>query len=155
MPNPQHSDSLVISASADDLYDMVADVTRMGEWSPVCKECWWEDGHDGPAVGAWFIGRNVLPDRTWKTRSEVVAAERGREFAFIVGGTYVRWGYTFEPVDGGTRVTESWAPLPDLETIFQERFGAEADAQLADRAEAARTGIPATLAAIKRAAESA
>jgi hypothetical protein len=155
MEQLQHSDSLVIRAAADDLYDMVADVTRMGEWSPVCTECWWEDGHDGPAVGAWFIGRNVLPDRTWKTRSEVVVADRGREFAFIVGGSYARWGYTFEPVDDGTLVTESWNPLPDLETLFKERFGDEADAQIEDRAEAARTGIPVTLAAIKRRAESA
>ncbi len=62
---------------------MVADVTRMGEWSPVCKACWWEEG-DGPAEGAWFTGRNELPDRTWETRSLVVAADRGTEFAFQV-----------------------------------------------------------------------
>ena len=23
---------------------MVSDVTRMGEWSPVCKACWWDEG---------------------------------------------------------------------------------------------------------------
>ena len=149
----QHSDSIVIGRAAEDLYDMVSDVTRMGEWSPVCKECWWEKG-DSLRVGAWFIGRNVLPDREWKTRSEVVVADRGREFAFIVGGSYARWGYRFTPTDGGTEVTESWEMLPDLEVLFEERFGADAAAQLEDRAEAARTGIPATLAAIKLRAES-
>ena len=68
-----HSGSLVISAAPEDLYDMVADVTRMGEWSPICKSCWWDEGA-GPQVGAWFTGRNELPERTWETRSEVVGA---------------------------------------------------------------------------------
>ena len=153
MGNRQHSDSIVIARSAEDLYDMVSDVTRMGEWSPVCKECWWEDG-GSPQVGAWFVGRNELPERTWKTRSEVVVADRGREFAFIVGGSYVRWGYTFTPVDDATLVTETWEFLPDSEVLFAERFGEHAEAETQNRAEAARTGIPATLAAIKERAES-
>src|SRR6202142_2653486 len=82
-----HSGSVVVARSPEDLYEMVADVTRMGEWSPVCKACWWDEGA-GPAVGAWFTGRNELPERTWETRSEVVVADRGREFAFIVNGSW-------------------------------------------------------------------
>ena len=152
MANPMHSDSILVARSAADLYEMVSDVTRMGEWSPVCKECWWEDG-GSPRVGAWFVGRNELPDKTWKTRSKVVVADPGREFAFVVGGSFVRWGYTFEPVDGATMVTESWEFLPDGAALFAARFGEDADAQFEDRAEAARTGIPATLNAIKVAAE--
>jgi hypothetical protein len=143
----------LVACSAEAVYDMVSDVTRMGEWSPICKACWWDDG-DGPRPGAWFTGRNELPERTWETRSQVVAADRGREFAFVVGGSWVRWGYTFEAVDGGTLVTESWDFLPDGIAGFHDRYGDDARAQIADRAEAARTGIPATLAAIKKAAES-
>jgi hypothetical protein len=104
-------------------------------------------------VGAWFTGRNEQPDKTWKTRSQVAVADPGREFAFIVGGAHVRWGYTFAPADGGTLVTESWEMLPAGMELFQERFGDDADATIAARAESARTGIPATLAAIKAAAE--
>jgi len=148
-----YSESVVVARSPEDLYDMVSDVTRMGEWSPVCTTCWWEDGQ-GPRPGAWFTGRNELPERVWETRSQVVTADRGREFAFVVGGSWVRWGYTFTPVDGGTQVTESWEFLPDGITRFHNRFGADAPAQIADRALAARDGIPATLAALKRSAES-
>jgi hypothetical protein len=147
------SDSVVVARTPEDLYDLVSDVTRMGEWSPICKACWWEEG-ESLRVGAWFGGRNELPERTWETRSEVVAAERGSEFAFVVGGTIARWGYTFTPVDGGTELTESWEFLPAGVAWFGERFGDQADAQVANREEAARTGIPATLAAIKRTAES-
>jgi len=152
-PNLSYAESIEIARAAHALYDMVCDVTRMGEWSPVCRACWWDEGA-GPRPGAWFTGRNELPGRTWETRSQVVVAEPGREFAFVVGGDRARWGYTFTPVDGGTRVTESWEFLPAGLAVFQERYGADAPAQVANRAEAARTGIPATLAAIKRTAES-
>ena len=153
MTSLHYSESVVVACPPEALYDMVSDVTRMGEWSPVCKACWWDDG-DGPRLGAWFTGRNELPERTWETRSEVVAAEPGREFAFLVGGAWVRWAYTFTPADGGTQVTESWEFLPAGIAGFEERYGADAQAQIANRAQAARTGIPATLAALKRAAES-
>jgi hypothetical protein len=62
-------------------------------------------------------------------------------------------GYTFEPVDGATMVTESWEFLPEAAALFAERFGEDAQAQFEDRAEAARTGVTATLNAIKAAAE--
>ncbi len=152
MDTLQHSDSIVVARSPEDLYDMVADVTRMGEYSPVCKACWWDDG-DAPRVGACFTGRNELPERTWETRSEVVVADRGREFAFVVRGTSTRWGYTFTPVEGGTQVTESWELPPTGVAVFEERFGEEAPAQIANRSKAAHSGITATLAAIKRTAE--
>src|ERR1019366_10286039 len=98
MVNLNYSESIVIARPADVLYDMVSDVTRMGEWSPICKACWWDAG-GGPRVGAWFTGRNETSERIWETRCEVVLAERGREFAFVVGGSWVRWGYTFTPVE--------------------------------------------------------
>jgi Polyketide cyclase / dehydrase and lipid transport len=146
-----HSDSIVVARPPREVYELVADITRMGEYSPICQACWWDEG-DGPRVGAHFTGRNVLPERTWETRSEVVAAD-GREFAWVVGARIARWGYTFDAVDGGTEVTESWQFLPEGEAMFAERFGEAAPAQQADRYEKAVSGIPATLAAIKRAAE--
>ena len=152
MSDLKHSESIVVARSPEDLYDLVADITRMGSWSPICKACWWDEGA-GPEVGAWFSGRNELPDRTWETRSKVVVADRGREFAFIVGGRYVRWGYQFAPVDGGTELTESWEFLPDGIAFFEDRFGEDAPAQIEDRRQAALSGITTTLKAIKATAE--
>jgi hypothetical protein len=150
----KHSGSLVIAASPQALYAMVCDVTRMGEWSPVTTSCWWDPG-EGPTAGAWFTGRNEAPGRApWETRCQVAVAEPGREFAFIVGGTWARWGYTFiTAVDGETVVTESWEMLQGGLERFEQRFGDSAAEQVRDRYEAARAGIPATLAALKRAAE--
>ena len=152
MPDLRYSESVLVARPPEVLYDMVSDVTRMGHWSPICRACWWDDG-DGPFVGAWFTGRNETAERTWETRSRVIAAERGRVFAFVVGDALVRWEFTFAAADGGTRITESWEFLPAGIARFKERFGEEAEAQIADSTEAAHTGIPVTLAAIKRAAE--
>ncbi|MCI2240199.1 SRPBCC family protein [Paenibacillus sp. TRM 82003] len=146
------SDSIVVACSPEALYDLVSDVPRMGRWSPVCTGCWWDEGQSAQ-VGAWFTGRNEVPGRVWETRSRVVAAERGREFAFAVGGDRVRWGFTFVPVDGGTRLTESWEFLPAGLAAFAELYGQDAPRQIADRTRAAHEGIPATLAAIARTAE--
>jgi hypothetical protein len=153
MTNLSYSESIAVARSPETVYDMVSDVTRMGEWSPVCKACWWDEG-ESPRAGAWFTGRNELPERVWETRSQVETAERGREFTFVVGGAWVRWSYTFRPVDEGTQVTESWEFLPAGIDRFHERFGDDAQAQIDSRTEAARAGIPVTLAAIKTAAES-
>jgi Polyketide cyclase / dehydrase and lipid transport len=152
-PSLNYAESIVIARPPHALYDMVSDVTRMGEWSPVCAACWWDEGA-GPRVGAWFTGRNVEAGETWETRSVVVAAEPGREFTFQVGGDRARWGYTFALVDGGTRVTESWEFLPAGIAFFEEWFGADAPAEIAERSADAQAGIPATLAALKRVAES-
>ena len=148
-----HQESTIVEASADFLYDLLSDITRTGEWSPVCTSCWWDDEAEAGRVGAWFTGRNELPHRTWETRSEVVTAERGREFAWVVGGSFVRWGFSFAAAESGTVLTESWDFLPGGITMFEEKFGKEAPAQITDRTQQALDGIPKTLAAIKRIAE--
>ena len=149
-----HQESVTVQASAEALYDLVSDITRTGEWSPVCRSCWWDDDAEAGQVGAWFTGRNQLPHRTWETRSQVVTAERGREFAWIVGGSFVRWGFTLAPTETGTLLTESWAFLPGGIAMFEEKFGDDAPVQIADRTQQALHGIPTTLQAIKRIAES-
>src|SRR4051794_11638397 len=87
----------------------------MGWWSPTCAGCVWDDEAAGPTVGAWFTGTNRSGDRRWETRAEVVAAETGHRFAFVVGGAvegWVRWEYSFAPVaEVATSVTESWTIL--------------------------------------------
>jgi hypothetical protein len=141
--------SVVVPAIPEEVYALVSDVTRTGEWSPVCAECWWDDDQ-GPQVGAFFTGRNVTPDRTWETRSEVVVATPGREFAWSVGPGVVRWSYLMEPVDAGTKLTETWEFGETGRKFFDERFGSDAAQEIAAREKAAREGIPATLAAITR-----
>ncbi|MCW2693243.1 MAG: uncharacterized protein JWM67_1847, partial [Mycobacterium sp.] len=85
MDHLTYAQSVVVRSSPEGIYDLVSDVTRTGEWSPVCRACWWDEGATGQ-VGDWFTGRNDNGERTWETRSKVVAADRGREFAWMVSG---------------------------------------------------------------------
>lgn len=109
-----------IAGSAEQIYELVTDVTRMGERSPECYRCEWIDGATGAAVGARFRGRNRLGLLRWTTTCTVAVAEPGREFAFTVihdsGREETRWRYLLEPNDAGTVLTESyeflWCPLP-------------------------------------------
>ena len=153
-PVRTHERSINVEAAPEALYDLVSDVTRTGEWSPICTACWWDDTSEAGRVGAWFTGHNELPDRTWETRSQVVAADRGREFAWIVGRGFVRWGFTFEAEGAATKLTESWAFLPEGIAMFHAKYGDRAVVEIDERTRHAHDGIPRTLAAIKRIAES-
>lgn len=121
---------VVVNAPAERIYDMVADMPRMGEWSPECQGVEWEQGATGPAPDARFVGHNRGGPRglfRWSRCGRVLVADRGREFAFVTeegGREGVVWRYRFEPVEGGTRATESyevkripaWARVLDVPT---------------------------------------
>ncbi|MGB9111728.1 MAG: SRPBCC family protein [Acidimicrobiales bacterium] len=123
------SEQIVINDTAERLYGMVADLSRMGEWSPECQHVEW-DGASGPAEGARFVGHNRGGPRglmRWSRRGRILTADDGREFAFATeegGRESTVWRYRFETVDGSTRVTESydvkripiWARILDVPT---------------------------------------
>ncbi len=121
---------ILVDAPPGPIYDLVADMPRMGEWSPECEGVEWTGTPSGPAEGSSFVGHNRGgPFRLmrWSRHGRVLAAERGVEFAFVTeegGRESTVWRYRFEPVEGGTRVTESyevrwipaWARVLDIPT---------------------------------------
>jgi hypothetical protein len=153
----RRTEQLTIKASPEQIYELVADVSRMGEWSPVCT-----GGEYDTKDQSWFTGQNEIGSTSWSTRCHVVVADRGREFAFVNCGQdgareLVRWGFTLQPsANGDTEVTESWEVLPG----YEEGFAAEGRSpdELVDRLDfmkgLAESGMPATLEQIRRAAES-
>ena len=59
--------SLHMRAGPDDVYALVADVTRTPDFSPEILECTWLDGATEPAVGARFKARNKVANRpAWR-----------------------------------------------------------------------------------------
>jgi uncharacterized protein YndB with AHSA1/START domain len=112
----QGSVTVHIDAPARRVWDLVTDVTRIGEFSPETFEAEWLDGADGPRPGARFRGhvrRNGVGPVYWTTCT-VLAADPEREFAFAVNGpgrtTVNTWRYRLVPGPdgGGTDVTESF-----------------------------------------------
>lgn len=100
-------------ATPDQVWALVSDVTRIGEFSPETFEAEWLDGATGPAVGARFRGhvkRNGRGPVYWAP-CQVTECEPGRTFAFTVG-TAKRpinsWRYDLRGTGDGTDVTESF-----------------------------------------------
>jgi hypothetical protein len=137
--------TIYIDARPEAVYDRVSDITRMGDISPMCTGGDWDEGAIG-TIGDWFTGTNTVGDREWQTRSQVVAADRGREFAFVVGGAeggWVRWGYLISPQRGGTDVTETWQVLRIVPHMGQT------DEQLAALRERTAVNLQETLDALR------
>lgn len=142
-----------IAASPEQLWAMVSDVTRMGEWSPETTEVSWVAGASGPEVGAKFKGTNEHAGKSWSTGATVTSADPGRRFAFLVAVGPVKvaeWAYDFESSVGGCRVTESWT---DRRNGLVKALGKPLSG-VADRAEHNRAGMAETLERLAAAAES-
>jgi uncharacterized protein YndB with AHSA1/START domain len=119
-----------IAAPPDRVWDLVSDVTRIGEFSPETFEAQWLDGADGPRPGARFRGhvrRNGRGPVYWTTCT-VTAADPGREFAFSVAGlggaTANTWRYQLEaaPADDGEPSTgepSTGEPSTDVTESFE------------------------------------
>ena len=101
------------------VWDLVSDVTRIGEFSPETFEAEWIRGATGPAVGAQFKGhvkRNGVGPTYW-TLCTVSVCEPERAFEWAVGNDAVtanNWGYRLEPDGDGTLVTEYFRIEPNL-----------------------------------------
>ncbi len=146
--------SIKISAPQEKVYDLVSDVTRMGEWSPECRHCEWLNGATGPAVGARFKGSNRNGIIRWSTKPRVVVADEGREFAFVTevrGNDLTKWSYRFEPDGDSTKVTESFEMMADQPGIIT--FLEKNVMRVKDRKASLENDMRATLGRIKAAVE--
>jgi len=105
------AESREIAAPAETVWKLVADLPRMGEWSPENQGGKWVKGAKGPGPGAVFTGHNKNGVRRWSTTVTVVECEPARAFEIkVTVGPFAvaKWRYDFEATDGGCRVTESW-----------------------------------------------
>lgn len=127
-----------VPAAPADLYRLVSDVSRIETWSPSASAVSYEPG-DGPWVGARFSGRNRRDGHEWVTHSEVVRADPGNGFAFVVGGAedgIVRWDWHFGEQGRGTTVAQSWRLLRTDPVLGDTREDIEALREhMADSAE--------------------
>ncbi|MCP2241941.1 Polyketide cyclase / dehydrase and lipid transport [Lentzea aerocolonigenes] len=102
-----------VGAAPADVYRLVSDVSLISLWSPNASDVAFDNG-TGPEAGAWFSGRNRRDGKEWTTRSQVVKAEPGAAFAFVVGGVengVVEWSWTFHARGRGTLAEQSWRLL--------------------------------------------
>jgi Polyketide cyclase / dehydrase and lipid transport len=115
--------STEVRASAQQVYSVISDVTRIPEWSPETRRAEWLAPDRFRAWNRRRLGR-------WRTIANVVEAEPGRRFSFVVqamGGDWTQWTYLIEPgsTAASTRLTEMvkmCVPLPLGAVVFERLF---------------------------------
>lgn len=141
---------LVMAAPPEAIYELVADVTRMPEFSPEVVECRWLDGATGPVVGARFKARNKFSRGPAVGNKPVITAvEPGKRISWSrtepFGGT-VEWTYELLPHEQGTEVVESYRALKPVSRFGWVIIGAFSSK---DRRGLQRAGMEQTLQRLK------
>jgi hypothetical protein len=116
------SESRVIAADPQRLFDIVADPAM----HPTIDGSGTVQATRGGAparlsAGAKF-GMDMKIGAPYKITNTVVEFDEGRQIAWRHFNGHV-WRYLFEPVDGGTRVTEQWDARPAKNRIFLRLSG--------------------------------
>lgn len=98
------SASVDIAASPESVWEVVADVTRMSEWSPECRKVV-VLGSPKEGVGTTLLGLNRRGWAMWPTTSKVVRYEPATAVAWKTRESGATWSYELAPSNGGTTLT--------------------------------------------------
>jgi uncharacterized protein YndB with AHSA1/START domain len=105
----------VVPATPEQVYAVVADVTRIGEWSHECHTATWLDGTGTPVVGSRFRGVNRNGRFGWSRVCTITELEPGRAFGYRTDGGVppdsTAWRLELEPHPDGTRVVQRFEIL--------------------------------------------
>ncbi len=103
--------SIEVAAPPAVVYDLLADITRMPDWSPEVTSCAWLGGATQAAPGARFRGWSRKGWRRWSTISTVADSSRPERFEWHVrfaGLPVATWRYRFSDDNSqGTLITET------------------------------------------------
>jgi uncharacterized protein YndB with AHSA1/START domain len=153
----------VVSAPPELVWDLVADITRVGEWSPECIRADWLGQPGRPRPGARFTGHNRLDiGFEYDVSCMVTEADRPHAFAWVVlddsedpARPSSLWRYRIDPLPGGSRIRQRFTHGPGLS--FLREAAAEAPHRavgiIAARLDWLQSNMGATLRAMKAAAE--
>ena len=143
---------VVVDATVPQVWEVISDVTRIGEWSHECHTARWLGDADGAAPGARFRGRNRAGWARWGRTCEVVNVEPPRQIVWRTVPTPLfpdstQWRIQLERTsDGHTRITQSFTVLRApwlLDRLYARLIPThqDRDAQLAQ--DLARVGVSA------------
>lgn len=147
-----------IDAAPSTVYSLVADLARMGEWSPENAGGDWLEGGPGVA-GSRFVGHNRTATEAWDGALTVTVAD-GFQLEWVMGDDSTcpqgTWRYSFMVSGRGTRVVERYTLGPGA-SGFRDELDGFADDVVAAIVDARRTelreGMQVTLRELKRTAE--
>lgn len=151
-----HSEERIrVNAPAQRVWALIADISRMGEWSPECRRSEWLDGATAPAPGVRFRGHSRIGVYRWSRTCIVLIAEPGRELAFATltkrGEHQTMWRYRLDLDDEGVTLSESFEIVGPVVSLVRAMLATHAGRRY--RLRQIRRGMQRTLERIKAAAE--
>jgi Polyketide cyclase / dehydrase and lipid transport len=111
------------AATPEQVWSVLADVTRIGEWSHECRSMSWLGDVTAADVGARYTGANRVGRTRWSRQNEIITADAPRELAWrtVPSPIYrdsTEWRIRLEPLDGGTRIVQTFEVL-ELNAVFE------------------------------------
>lgn len=96
--------SVVVTASPAQVWSVISDVARTGDWSPECRRV---VPLGTVRAGTYLCGINQRGRVRWATLSRIVRFEPGQEFRWKVLTNRSQWAYQLEATGEGTYLTET------------------------------------------------
>ena len=112
----------VVAVGPAAVWSVVADVTRVPEWSRECRRVEWLDGATAAAPGSGSAGENRAGPFRWRRTNEVIAADPEHRLVWRTVPTLLypdstEWRIELEPVGSGTRVVQSFDVLRETKLL--------------------------------------
>lgn len=153
--------SIRIERRPEEVWDLITDVGRIGEFSPETVGAEWLDGASGPEVGARFQGKNKFAMFEWSRVCTVDESESPTRFGYKVGDRFDgsptgRWSFELAADGEATIVVQRYVHDPKGRSgtrLHAERDEAQAREIVGRRKNLVEHGMRTTLAAMKQALE--
>jgi uncharacterized membrane protein len=102
-----------VAAPVHAVWQVLADVTRTGEWSHECQRVTWLDGATSASYGARFRGDNLWLAFRWSRTNEIIELEPEHVIAWRTVPSWrfpdsTEWRFTLEASTLGTRITQTY-----------------------------------------------
>lgn len=142
------SATVEVDATPEQVWALLADVTRTGEWSHETQGAEWLDGATAAAPGARFRGRNRQGRSRWSRVCEVVTTDVPGTISWrtVPSRLYADstvWTYELEPAGTGCRITQRFEVVhinPVIDRLFYALMAAHRDRSIALEGDLRRLG---------------
>jgi uncharacterized protein YndB with AHSA1/START domain len=138
-----------VPAPPNTVWEVVSDVTRVGEWSHECAGGRWIGDTHAAAPGVRFRGRNRNGVIRWSRKCELVTVEAPRRLVWrtvpsLLYPDSTTWSVSLHPTEGGTRIEQRYdvtkLPPEPVERLYARVLPAHRDRAAALSADLRRLG---------------